>query len=637
MAYIDVIPAGGRGRQVLTYSSEQDLNPGQIVKAPYGRRQEIFAVVTKQAQKPDFEIKPILDAPLLPALPSRLIDLAEWFSSYYGIDIGSIIQMLLPARPDLAAKDPIPSNDRQTPETSLKLNPDQKQAVDTITSGAEDNWLLHGVTGSGKTAVYIELCRQALADNRSSIVLVPEIALTTQVVNEFKRHINAPILVNHSKLTAKQRRQIWSQALRSDEPVVVIGPRSSLFLPVKDPGLIVIDECHDGAYKQEQSPSYHARDVAAYLSQLSGSKLVLGSATPATQDIFLSRADKLNIIELPEPVHSGQKQAEIIDMRSHRQILSLPLREALRDNLNQQRQSLLFLNRRGSASQVLCSECGFYATCPVCSLPQSWHGDMGKLQCHWCGRKDALPGSCPECNSLAWRFLGLGTKRIEKEVKATFPDARVLRLDKDSFSAKTIDEVMYKLRHKQIDILIGTQMIAKGLDLPDISLVGVVLADTMLHIPDVYSNERTYQLLHQVAGRAGRQDNQEAKVIIQTYSPDHPAINYALTQQYKRFIDEELEDRRQLGYPPYRYALKLSCKRKTRAGAQNTAKKLAQTTQENYPETEVRGPAPAWRENVGDYWYWHLIVLSKKRFPLTEIVRNLPSGWSADIDPADFL
>ncbi|MEX0748415.1 MAG: primosomal protein N' [Candidatus Saccharimonadales bacterium] len=632
--YLEVTPIGKKGKSTLTYHADSAVAENSLVKIPFGST-TAYGMVTGRTAAPNFTTKAITALIDLPPIPDHTLPLAKWIANYYASELSDALRLLVPSRPDITSR----TTELQTATDSQNhhLTTAQSRVIKTILGGSERSWLLHGVTGSGKTAVYIELCRQMLAQGQSAIVLVPEIALATQVIAEFERELGGQILITHSRMTAAQRRAVWRQALTANEPVTIIGPRSSLFLPRADLGLVIIDECHESSYKQEQSPNYHARDVAAKLCELVGAKLVLGSATPSTQDIFLSRAGRLQLLELPAPIHSNPRYVDIIDMRHQNAILSPTLVSALRDSLNNQQQSLLFLNRRGSASQVLCADCGSVATCPDCAVPQTWHGDSGTLQCHWCGRTNQLPASCPDCRSLHWRFVGFGTKRVETEVKKLFPSARVLRLDRDSFSHKTIKDTIKLLRQGEIDILIGTQMIAKGLDLPQVALVGVVLADTLLHIPDIYSGERTYQLLHQVIGRAGRRADQPARVVIQTYSPEHPAIKLASTQQFDEFIAGELVDRKSLGYPPYRYVLKLTCKRKTRAGAKSAATKLARTIAAAHPKVVIRGPAPSWQETAGGHWYWHLIITSPQRRQLSQIVPTLPSNWRADLDPIDLL
>ncbi|MEX0668318.1 MAG: primosomal protein N' [Candidatus Saccharimonadales bacterium] len=637
--YLDIIPLNTKGTPVLTYSSDQKLDPGSIVKIPYGKK-EIFGVVESITSKPKFKTKPVIEVIDLPTLPEHTLDLAKWISEYYGAELSESLALMIPNRPDIKSREKQNTTQR-TSETRLdkqfELNKTQENVIATILDKPDKAWLLHGVTGSGKTAVYIELAKRTIAEGKSVNILVPEIALTKHIIEEFRAHIDVPILSTNSKMTSAQRRLIWHSALKSTKPIVTIGPRSSLFLPHKNLGLIILDECHESSYKNESTPNYHARDVAAKLSGLTGSKLVLGSATPSTQDILLHRKNRLSIIEMPEAINSNPREIEIVDLRQSKLILSTQLQSELKKTFQSKHQSLLFINRRGSASQVICSDCGLVEICPKCQIPQTWHGDIGKLQCHWCGQKASLPTRCSQCQSTNRRFIGVGTKRVESEVRKLLPQARIERLDRDSFSAKTIEDVIDKLNNHKVDVLIGTQMIAKGLDLPKVTLIGIVLADTSLHIPDLYSNEKTYQLLHQVIGRSGRRANQPSKVILQTYSPDHRAIKLATEHKFDQFIEEELQERQALGYPPYRYLLKLTCKRKTQSGAQKAARELAKKIETQYPKIFLRGPAPSWQETKAGYWYWHIVLTSNKRSNLLQVMKELPANWRADIDPVDLL
>lgn len=636
--FVEVIVSGVRGTSTLTYHASAHLERGQIVKVPVGSR-EVFGAVHRTVKKPSVATKPvarIIDA--LPPFPAYVLDTIDWMSRYYAVDAGNALRLFMPARPDIPpGKSPAP----ESPDTTgpnHTLTQDQQAVLEQITRSSRHQWLLHGVTGSGKTAFYIAMCQHMLASGKSAIVLVPEITLATQIIAEFEHVFQDQAAITHSHMSAAKRRAVWHRARTSTQPMVIIGPRSALFTPRSDLGAIIIDECHETSYKQEQTPHYHARDVATYIADRLDAKLVLGSATPSTRDIYLYRQGGLQLAMLPAPIHANPREVEIIDMRRQKSILSPRLVRSIDDTLRNNQQVMLFINRRGSASQVVCTECGWVAVCTECDIPQTWHSDSGRLRCHWCGTHSRLPGSCPECSGLQWRFLGIGTKRIESEIRERFPHASVARLDKDSYSVHTMAETMRQLRSGEIDIVIGTQMIAKGLDLPFLTLVGVVLADTMLHIPDMGSNERTYQLLHQIIGRAGRSPDSPSKVLIQTYNPEHHAITTAARQDFDAFMETELSDREELRYPPYYYVLKLTCKRKTAAGAKKAARRLVEQISSAHGDAlYIRGPAPAWRERVGEFFYWHLIVTSTDRDRLLDIMKSLPGNWRADIDPVDLL
>ncbi len=636
--FVEVIVSGVRGTSTLTYHTSSRVERGQIVKVSVGAK-EIFGVVQQAVTEPSVKTKPIsriLND--IPPLPPYVLDTIDWMSRYYAIDAGNALRLFMPARPDIPPKKKLAHEYLNTPVPNHTLTEDQQTVLKKISQSSHHHWLLHGVTGSGKTAFYIALCQQMLDSGKSVIVLVPEITLATQIIAEFEKVFQEKAVITHSHMSVSQRRAVWRHARTSEEPMVIIGPRSALFTPRSDLGAIIIDECHETSYKQEQTPHYHARDVATYIVSSLKAKLVLGSATPSAHDMYLHQQHKLQMATLPSPIHDNTREVEIIDMRNQKSILSPHLVRSIDDTLRNNQQVMLFINRRGSASQVVCTSCGWVAVCPECDIPQTWHGDSGRLRCHWCGTHSQLPGACPECSGLHWRFLGIGTKRIETEIRERFPHASIARLDKDSYSAHTMAETMRQLRSGEIDIVIGTQMIAKGLDLPFLTLVGVVLADTMLHIPDMGSNERTYQLLHQIIGRAGRSPDSPSKVLIQTYNPEHHAITTAARQEFDTFIETELSDRRELRYPPYYYVLKLTCKRKTAAGAKKAARQLVERLNSAQEDTlSIRGPAPAWRERIGNFYYWHLIVTSTDRDQLLDIMKNLPGNWRSDIDPVDLL
>lgn len=633
--YIEVLPVGVKIDKPLTYQVARSLAVGQMVKVPYGNK-SVFGLVESLVSKPNFPTKMVDEVLELPPLPRYTPKLARWIATYYATHLSDASRLFIPPRPDINSR--FTSAQVTKKSKNISLNAPQRSVINQINNGNGKAWLLHGVTGSGKTAVYMELCRTQLMRGKSSIVLVPEIALATQVIAEFRQEFGEDIVITHSKMSEAQRRSTWRHILAAEKPMIVIGPRSALFSPLKHIGLIVMDESHETSYKQEQTPHYHARDVAARLASLTRSKLVLGSATPSTHEMFLVEEGRLKLVALPEPIHKNTRTTEVVDMRKHGgSIISPQLTRLLHQALEEKRQSLLFLNRRGSASQVLCSECGEVQTCSKCEIPQTWHGDSGRLRCHWCGTSAKLPTRCVNCKQTKWRFLGMGTKKVEAEVKKLLPHAKVHRLDKDSFSEDTIAQTIQDLKQGKIDILIGTQMIAKGLDIPGVKVVGVVLADTLLHIPDIYSNERTYQLLHQVIGRSGRSDQSDSSVVIQTYSVDHPSIVLASNQDFDTFIKGELHDRKQFLQPPYRHALKLSCKRKTAKGAQNASIKLAEKLKKSHRNIHILGPAPAWREQLNGQWYWNIIITSPTRDTLRQIVARLPANWRADLDPSDFL
>ncbi|HUC20130.1 MAG TPA: primosomal protein N', partial [Candidatus Polarisedimenticolaceae bacterium] len=457
----------------------------------------------------------------------------------------------------------------------------------------------------------------------------------------FEASFPGRVLPFHSGLTEAQKHQAWERALVATEPLVVVGPRSSLFLPLAKVGLIVIDECHESSYKQEQNPRYHTIPAAAKLAHLAGAKLVLGSATPGLTEVYAAETGRIKLFKLPKRVlNRKQPEATIVDMRDPEtrgksSLISKPLQEALRQTLDAGRQSLLFLNRRGTASSQICNHCGQVTLCLTCHLPLTFHADHMKLICHFCNYRQVPAAVCPNCDMSELRYVGGGTKRIEDEIQQVLPHVRVFRLDKDSARPEELPKLYDQLHQGSIDILIGTQMIAKGLDLPNLDTVGVINADSMLHMPDFHSAERTFQLLTQVAGRAGRGDR-PGRVFIQTRTPDHPAIKAVKTGNFWDFAGEELAQRRFLGYPPFRYLLKLTYSHKDEPAAVGASQALYDTLKQN-PNVRVLGPAPAFHARLGGQFHWQLIVKAAERHHLTTIAAELPQAWKTDLDPINVL
>jgi primosomal protein N' (replication factor Y) len=643
--YFEVTALAYTGRaDRFTYHSDQSYGAGQIVTIPLGNR-ERFGVVLAQVNTPTFKTKAITGHVPSSKLPAYLIELALWISQYYASSLASVFTTILPSGIGRVRRDK-PS--RILVATGLPpnvLTHEQQNALLAIRASSNRTHLVHGVTGSGKTRLYMELAAESLSKQKSVIILVPEITLTPQLVGQFEHAFGSIVLATHSKLTEAERHRIWSTAsaaLDANEPRIIIGPRSSLFLPIYDLGLIVVDECHETSYKQEQHPRYHAVTVAGRLSQMTGARLILGSATPGLNELDLAISGRINYVRLVERANAmALPKATIIDLRNKdllrvSKFITQPLIDLVTAALAEQRQSLLYLNRRGSASSQVCGDCGNATICPNCNLPLTFHADLMRLICHHCNYRRPTPAICSVCQGSDLKLLGGGTKRIEAEVQRLWPSARVARLDRDSATLSHIKAVYRGLKTGDIDIVIGTQMIAKGLDLPAIDVVGVISADTMLQLPDYTASERTFQLLTQVSGRAGRGDR-PGQVIIQTYSPDHPTIRAASKHDYDSFAALELEERRRLQYPPSAYLLKLEISGESQdkvvANAQAYAAVLRQL-----PGVAVAGPAPAFLPQQSGKFYWLLSIKSAERSRLVAIAQTLPSDkWIADLDPINLL
>lgn len=511
------------------------------------------------------------------------------------------------------------AHERFLPTQSLVLNGEQAAALQAITSPASDAtggspgsspvFLLHGVTGSGKTEVYLQALAHTLAQGRGGIVLVPEISLTPQTVERFKaRFSSGPlqtlVAVLHSQLSEGERHDEWHK-IRQGRARIVIGARSAVFAPVDPLGLIIVDEEHENSYKQEDSPRYHARDVAVVRGQREKATVVLGSATPSMESYYNARRGKYSLLELKNRVTDTRLPVvRIVDLRMERKsarggapsIFSTPLSEAMRLRLERGEQAMLFLNRRGFSSSLQCEQCGFVAGCPNCSVSLTFHRQAQQARCHICGHQEPVPTQCPQCGNPRIRYAGMGTERVEDSLRKLFPQARVNRMDTDTLKRKDdYRQVLTEFRLGRIDILVGTQMIAKGLHFPNVTLVGIIHADLALHLPDFRAGERTFQLLTQVSGRAGRGEV-EGEVFVQTFTPFHPAIQFARRHDFEGFYDQELEFRQQLKYPPLARVALLTLQGrnddKVKFAAEHLGKTLASRLA-GWPDLIVAGPAPA--------------------------------------------
>ncbi|HEX4662533.1 MAG TPA: primosomal protein N', partial [Candidatus Saccharimonadales bacterium] len=505
--------------------------------------------------------------------------------------------------------------------------------------------LLKGVTGSGKTRIYIEAAKRLANDGKSSIILVPEIALTPQLIAEFRHDFSDDQLVlTHSHMTEAQRHAIWQQCLHTKQPLIVIGPRSAVFSPLPDLGLIVIDEAHEPSFKQEQSPRYSAIRTATMLTQYDQATVILGSATPSVTDYYLAQAAKRPIIELTKPAVPGSRtpQVQLVSFQSRQnfsehRFFSTSLLSAMRRELAAGQQVLLFHNRRGTAPLTVCSSCGWNALCPNCYVPMTLHADRHQLFCHLCAHHQPVPHSCPQCKNPDIIHKGIGTKMIAEELQKMFPKVRSARFDADNSVEETLQANYQALYDGDIQIIIGTQLIAKGLDLPKLRVVGVLQADTGLYLPDYQAEERTFQLLYQVAGRVGRQIDANTDVIVQTYQPNHPVIQFGLAKDYNGFYTYVVSERQKALFPPFTHLLKLTCSYNTEAGAVAASRKLAQKLRADYPQIRILGPTPSFYERLGGKYRWQLLLKSSTRATLQHIAREVPKPWQADLDPHSLL
>lgn len=505
---------------------------------------------------------------------------------------------------------PVQFNPRQYP-----LNADQTAVIQDILSGSRTGWLLEGVTGSGKTEVYLEVIEKVLRDGGQALVLIPEIALTPQTLQRFSDRFTHGVYVWHSGLTDRQRVRIWFN-IRQPVPAVVIAARSGVFLPFSRLRLVVLDEEQETTYKQEEHPSYHAREVALWRAERVGATVIVGSATPSVESGWAARQGQFGWLRLPSRVLERKlPEVRVVDMREelaggNRGIFSRALVEAMDEALGHGQQVLLFLNRRGFSTFILCRSCGQTLDCPHCAVTLTYHQDHDRLICHYCDYIGAVPTKCPHCQSQKIRHFGAGTERVVLEVQKTWPDARVVRADRDSLKSRESYAQLYEtFLGGGADVLVGTQMIAKGMDFPRVSVVGIVAADMSLHFPDFRSGERTFQLLVQAAGRAGRGDV-PGRVVVQTYNPEHYAIQHAVTQNVDRFFEEELHLRHELRYPPYGVLWLLEVEDPARERAATRAGEVAAYVTELMADiqAQVMGPTPAPLLKIRNHFRYHILV-----------------------------
>ncbi len=553
------------------------------------------------------------------------------------------------ANPDPFFRSPVARDEPPNPTA------EQRFAMDAICKAVEartgEAFLLHGVTGSGKTEVYLRAIDEARKRGLGAILLVPEIALTPQLVARFRARFGDEIAVLHSGLTARQRDDAW-QALRRGHVRVAIGARSALFAPVVDLGLIVVDEEHDASFKQDEGFRYHARDMALLRAKYAKAVCVLGSATPSMETYHRATMGGIRLLSLPTRA-TGQRLpvVEIVDLRRHRQgptghpLLSGPLHRGLDQCLESGHQAILFLNRRGFSPSVRCVSCGVVAECPACSVALTEHRRQSALRCHYCDFQRAVAVPCAACGGSEYDRLGIGTEQLEEAISQNFSKSTVVRLDRDTATGQGVEEVLDRLRDGEVDVMVGTQMVTKGHDIARVTLVGVVLADQSLAFPDFRASERTFQLLAQVAGRAGRADT-PGKVILQTYQPDHPAVRLAAQHDYESFYAAEIEARREVGYPPFARLISV----RVHAGAETDARAAAQTLATIARRhgaardglVEVLGPAPAPLARLRGRYHYRLLLRSSDRKALRSAAAQLaakideglaPARASLDIDP----
>ncbi|MBS4177174.1 primosomal protein N' [Lederbergia citrea] len=508
------------------------------------------------------------------------------------------------------------------PTTPLPLTVEQKAAItpilNTIDSGDYKTFLLYGVTGSGKTEIYLQSIQNVLDKGKEAIVLVPEIALTPQMVDRFKSRFGDDVAVLHSALSTGERYDEWRKVQRK-EAKVVVGARSAIFAPFENLGIIIIDEEHETSYKQEEAPRYHARDVAIQRAKHYNCPVILGSATPSLESFARAKKEVYHLLTLSKRMNNQALPAvSIVDMREemrggNRSMFSRELFEKLEDRLAKKEQTILFLNRRGHSSFMMCRDCGYVMQCPHCDISLTYHRYSNQMKCHYCGFDTGVPEVCPECTSNHIRYFGTGTQKVEEELNKILPEARIVRMDVDTTGRKGAHEkLLDHFKSGNADILLGTQMIAKGLDFPNITLVGVLSADTMLHLPDFRAGEKTFQLLTQVSGRAGRHELL-GEVVIQTYTPEHYSVEYAGIQDYDRFYRQEMMMRKIGSYPPFFYLTMVTVSHEDLIKTISTTEKITKYIQSRISnEAILLGPVASPIPRINDRYRYQCLIKYKQ-------------------------
>ena len=659
MLYAEVAVEAARAldRETYTYAVPEgvDVVPGHRVTVPFGRRTTYGFVVSLGTDEPPVETKPIVGAGDEPLLLPHQVALARLVADHYWVPLIECLRAMLPPRVRSTGSSGSGASTRQRRHSRLLelanapiaattkpvLTAEQEAALEVIASNQLT--LLHGVIASGKTEVYLAAAEQALAQRLRVLLLVSEISLTPQLVERVRSRLQAPVAVLHSQLTELERAQQWWR-VRRGQADVVLGSRSAVFAPIPRLGLVCLDEEGSSAYKQDRTPRYETGWVARRLAEVSGAKLVAGSATPSVATYHDALGGQLALAKLTKRVRGQDADTELVDMRDefaagNRQPLARRLLEAVDKTLANEEQVILYLNRRGMSTFVMCKECGKSVQCLGCSVSLVQHAEIDGLVCHYCGYARQMPTTCDHCGSRNIRALGMGTQRLETMVKKLWPQARVLRLDSDvARGPDAYFQIWEAFSERRADILVGTQLVARGLDLPAVTCVGVVDADLPLHFPDYRSAENTFSLIVQVAGRAGR-DGRPSRVIVQTSNPEHYSLRCAATGDYEGFYAAELPSRKAFTFPPFADLAVLTRSdtddARAAASARDTAESIAGSMlKEGIEGIRVMGPSPAFLHRLRGEYRWQ-VTLKGDRLERARHLAPRGRGWSFDVDPVN--
>lgn len=587
-----------------------------------------------------------------PLITQELLETAIWVSKYYLCTIGEAVNSILPSAKRESSEQSFSFDSEISAGIRQNLSEEQKKAVNDILAHAEKNessfHYLYGPTGSGKTEVFLQTAEQILKKNKGVIYLVPEISLTQQVVDSVVNRFGPQVAVLHSSLTQSQKLTQWKKILHR-EARIVIGARSAIFAPVPDLGMIIIDEEHDSSYKSGNTPRYHARQTAMYRASKLKIPLIMGSATPSVEAWHLMNCGKLLKHTLSKRLAGGEKPSiKCINLNQSvmQGCISEELKNEIETTLKEKKQAILFLNRRGFTHFFRCSTCGFEMKCKNCSVSMTFHKSENRLRCHYCGWHILPPSSCPKCGSLDIGYSGFGTEFIEAETAQKFPNARIVRVDTDSVSKKgELQNKIDAFKKGEFDIMLGTQMVAKGLNFPNLKTVGIILADTALHLPDFRATERTFSLITQVAGRAGR-FFPDGKVFVQTYNPENQAISFACSANTEGFYDFEINQRKLLSFPPFSRLIRLVFRSSNQIKAEKTSEDAANLIENlKIPGVEILGPSECPLSKISQNYRFQLILRGEKIVPLQNAVRKLLFDYrhpqevyiECDVDPVSLL
>lgn len=649
----NVLPAAriaGKHFSGFWYTSKEKLHTGDLVQIPLSGRKTLGVVLSEIRETPHQPLKEISELLLPQFFTEERRRLLDWFVSYYHAPAGLVLHLFLTGYSKVTRKvrKKIEDQTHFTEKKDIKLNKEQEKAVLEIVKSVEDqqnvSFLLFGPTGSGKTEVYLEVCKKIHSRKKQSVILVPEIALTPQTLSRFSAHFKNDVFVYHSKMTPAQKRLVMEAAYQK-ENAIIVGPRSALFLPYQNLGVIIFDDEHDTSFQQmDQNPHFNSRLVARKYAEFLKIPIIFGDATPEIE-LYHETQQKMpsmKLLELHKRI-SGSSQniplpeVTIVDLvqeirRGNRSPFSQKLFNEITQTLQDKEQVFLFINRRGLASSVVCLSCSNVILCKNCSSALVLHGDV--LLCHHCGYRMVMPATCPSCKKPTLKTRGIGTERIAQEISRFFPKARTIQVDTDTIKTRAQYHAMYeKIKNHEVDIVIGTQMIAQGLDIPNVKLVGVIQCDNALNLPDFHSEEHVFQLLTQVAGRAGRVQKQ-GKVIIQTFFPLHPVFESVKSHDYRLFYSREIIQRKDMEFPPFSHYVACIYQHKDPKIAEEQANFLTQILSQS-SDIEIFGPSPAFITKRRNVFRWQVLIRTKR----LDIVPFdiIPNTWDIYVDPQSLL